>query len=78
MTSDCIHTVRAVTRLRPLTEAECYARCYGDRDDNVTIIRVQKRRGAGDASTSREEVRRRFEQRLESRPADAVVEPEAA
>ena len=26
-------------RLRPLTEAECYARCYGGRrDDSVTVL----------------------------------------
>jgi hypothetical protein len=27
-------------RLRPLTEAECYARCYGDiRSDQVSVLR---------------------------------------
>jgi hypothetical protein len=27
-------------RLRPLTEAECYARCYGgQRDDSVVVVR---------------------------------------
>ena len=26
-------------RLRPLTEAECYARCYGSRDERVSILR---------------------------------------
>jgi hypothetical protein len=27
-------------RLRPLTEAECYARCYGDvRSDQVVVLR---------------------------------------
>ena len=25
-------------RLRPLTEAECYARCYGARDERVSIL----------------------------------------
>lgn len=25
-------------RLRPLSEAECYARCYGERDDSVTLL----------------------------------------
>src|SRR4029077_19333251 len=30
-------TVRAV-RLRPLTEAECYARCYGARDERVSVL----------------------------------------
>jgi hypothetical protein len=27
-------------RLRPLSEAECYARCYGERDDSVTLLEV--------------------------------------
>jgi len=25
-------------RLRPLTEAECYARCYGARDERVSLV----------------------------------------
>jgi hypothetical protein len=30
-------------RLRPLTEAECYARCYGDlRTDQVVVLRPGK------------------------------------
>jgi hypothetical protein len=28
-------------RLRPLSESECYARCYGQRgDDSVRLVRV--------------------------------------
>jgi hypothetical protein len=28
-------------RLRPLTEAECYARCYGSRhDESVSVFRI--------------------------------------
>jgi hypothetical protein len=27
-------------RLRPLSEAECYARCYGERDESVTLLGV--------------------------------------
>jgi hypothetical protein len=31
----------ASVRLRPLTEAECYARCYGGRhDERVTLVSV--------------------------------------
>ncbi|MFL5928188.1 MAG: hypothetical protein ACJ77E_14765 [Gaiellaceae bacterium] len=54
-------------RLRTLTEAECYARCYGGRsDDSVTVVRVVPReREAG------EELRRLFEQRLDARDGDA-------
>jgi hypothetical protein len=28
-----------VTRLRPLSESECYTRLYGDRDSTVSVIR---------------------------------------
>jgi hypothetical protein len=28
----------ARVRLRPLTEAECYARCYGARDERVSVL----------------------------------------
>jgi hypothetical protein len=54
-------------RLRTLTEAECYARCYGARgDDCVTVVRVVPReRDAG------EDMRRMFEERLDARDADA-------
>jgi len=30
-------------RLRPLSEAECYARCYGERSDEiVSVVSVQR------------------------------------
>jgi len=29
----------AAVRLRPLTEAECYTRCYGTRDESVNVLR---------------------------------------
>ena len=28
-----------MTRLRPLSESECYTRLYGDRDSTVSVIR---------------------------------------
>ena len=32
-------------RLRPLTESECYARCYGgDGDESVRVVRVELRK----------------------------------
>ena len=34
----------ALVRLRTLTEAECYARCYGDGDDNVRFVKLEPRR----------------------------------
>jgi hypothetical protein len=65
--------------LRPLTEAECYARCYGDGDDNVRFVKLEPRRPRFDIGMSGEELRRAFESRLDEREpvGDPVVEPVA-
>jgi len=60
-------------RMRSLTEAECYARCYGSRDEQVRVLRLEPRRPRYDVKPSGEELRRFFEERLEGR-----AEPEAA
>ena len=60
-------------RLRPLSEAECYARCYGTRDEMVRIVEVGPRRPRYEVLTTGEDLRRLFEERL-----DARVDPEAA
>jgi hypothetical protein len=53
-------------RLRPLTEAECYARCYGGHAaERVSIVYSTPkpiRRETGD------ELRELFEERLDTRP----------
>jgi hypothetical protein len=67
-----------VSRLRPLTEAECYARCYGTRDDTVTLVRPERRRRKQAARVSGEELRRQLEARLDTRDPDELTEPEAA
>ena len=73
MSSGPAHTVRVVQRLRTLSEAECYARCYGTRgDDAVRVIRLEPRRPRYEAPVSGELLRSLFEDKLESR------EPEAA
>jgi hypothetical protein len=38
-----------VSRLRPLSESECYTRLYGDRDSTVDVIREREpeRRAGG-------------------------------
>ncbi len=60
-------------RLRPLSEAECYARCYGGvKDESVRIVSMEPRRPRYELQVSGEDLRRSFEQRLEAR------EPEAA
>lgn len=54
-------------RLRPLTEAECYARCYGGGGDDVRVLRLEPRRSRVVVRLSGEELRRRFEERLDAR-----------
>jgi hypothetical protein len=57
-------------RLRPLTEAECYARCYGGGGDDVRVMRLEPRRSRVVVRLSGEELRRRFEERLDARAAE--------
>jgi hypothetical protein len=59
-------------RLRPLTEAECYARCYGGGGDEVRVVRIEPRRPRALLRVSGEDLRRRFEERLDAR--EPVVE----
>ena len=60
-------------RLRELTEAECYVRCYGRGDSNVRVLKLEGRRSRlHEAHVSGEDLRRLFEARLDAR------EPEAA
>ena len=60
-------------RLRPLDEAAAYARCHGDRDDNVRIVSLPPRRARYESVlASGESIRRDFEERLDTR------EPESA
>jgi hypothetical protein len=60
-------------RLRALSEAECYARCYGWRgEDAVKVIAVEPRRPRFDTPVSGELLRSLFEDKLDRR------EPEAA
>jgi hypothetical protein len=55
-------------RLRPLTEAECYARCYGGSGaDEVRIVRIEPRRPRALLRVTGEDLRRRFEERLDGR-----------
>ena len=59
-------------RLRPLSEAECYARCYGARDLGVKIVRVIPRfRRIATTGVTGEDLRRSFELRLDAREPEA-------
>ena len=60
-------------RLRPLTEEECYLRCYGIDETSVRVVRLEPRHDPRSQITiSGEELRRLFEVRLDAR------EPELA
>jgi hypothetical protein len=58
-------------RLRTLTEAECYARCYGGHSaDRVDVVRVLPRR-TKHATLAGERLRERFEERLDGHGPEA-------
>jgi hypothetical protein len=58
-------------RLRTLSEAECYARCYGGlRDETVSLVRIIPRQTKR-ATSAGEHLRRSFELRLESHGPEA-------
>jgi hypothetical protein len=59
-------------RARPLQEAEAYARCHGDRGNDVRVVRLPPRRPR-DVAVLRtgEELRRGFEERLDRREREA-------
>jgi hypothetical protein len=63
-------------RLRALNEAECYTRCYGDREEAVQVIEIAPRRLRFESTLSGEDVRRLFELRLDAREPE--IEPQAA
>ena len=65
-------------RLRSLSEAECYARCYGGWDDTVRLVRLEPRRARRELALEGEALRVRFEELLESRDPRELAEPEAA
>ena len=50
-----------------MNEAEAYARCHGDRDELVRIVKLPPRRPRYDVLESGEELRRSFEDRLDAR-----------
>ena len=58
-------------RLRPLSEAECYARCYGGHgDERVSFVRVLPRRSK-QATQSGDRLRELFEERLDAHGPEA-------
>lgn len=60
--------------MRPLSEAECYARCYPGWDESVRVLDPEPRPAAGRPrpGVSGEELRRSFERRLGRREEEAA------
>lgn len=58
---------RRKLRLKPLNEAEAYARCHGERYQQVRIVQLPPRRPRYEVLASGEELRRSFEDRLDAR-----------
>ena len=64
-------------RLTPLTEAEAYARCHGDRESEIRIVHLPPRRPRYVQQVSGEDLRRSFEAKLALREPEPVAEPSA-
>jgi len=58
---------KAAHRLAPLSEAEAYARCHGERTPDVKVVRMEPRRPRLVTTVSGEDLRQRFEERLDAR-----------
>ena len=59
-------------RLKPLDEAAAYARCHGDRDDSVRIVKLEPRRARYDTLLATgEDIRRGLEARIDGRDGEA-------
>ena len=54
-------------RLRPLDEAEAYARCHGTRGAEVRIVHLEPKRPRYETPVSGEDLRRSFEHKLDER-----------
>ena len=59
-------------RLRTLSEAECYARCYHGWKPTVTLVKLEPRRPRYETSVSGETLRRIFEERIDARVDDEL------
>jgi hypothetical protein len=63
-----------VRRLRPLSEEECYLRCYGVDEATVRVVRLERRHATRPGITlTGEELRRLFEVRLDAREAELAA-----
>jgi len=61
---------RSKPHLRPIEEAEAYARCHGSRTEEVSVVKLEPRRPRFPARVTGESLRRSFEERLDRRSAE--------
>ena len=54
----------------PLDEATAYAHCHGARSRDVRVLKLPPRRPRFEVLATGEDLRRRFEQRLDAREPD--------
>jgi hypothetical protein len=66
-----------VTRLRPLSESECYTRLYGDRESTVSVIRESEHERPSGGLLG-EQLVRFFEEQQTDGPPGGLPEVEAA
>jgi hypothetical protein len=72
--SDVVLGRRKRDRLRSFDEAAAYARCHGERDDNVRIVKLPPRRARFETVlSSGEAIRRDFEDRLDTRDPESAI-----
>jgi hypothetical protein len=62
-----------VRRLRPLSEEECYLRCYGVDETTVRVVRLEPLQPRGLGRITGEDLRRLFEVRLDAREAELAA-----
>ena len=61
-------------RLRPLSEEECYLRCYGVDETTVRVVRLEPKRAALRlGGITGEELRLLFEVRLDARETELAA-----
>ena len=60
-------------RLRPLSEEECYLRCYGVDETSVRVVRLEAKQPRALGGLTGEELRRLFEVRLDAREAELAA-----
>jgi hypothetical protein len=61
---------RSKPSLRPIEEAEAYARCHGARTEEVRVVKLEPRRPRFPTRVTGESLRRSFEERLDRRSAE--------